>query len=93
MIEKSGAVKCPNIAYQLVGAKKVQQVLAEPGVLERFVGTSILFMGIFIFHGRTAPSLKLKMIFIAKRFYFSYKMFFFLTFSLKLFLSFSLKKF
>ncbi|RKP09100.1 glutathione synthase [Thamnocephalis sphaerospora] len=32
----SRAVKCPSIAYQLVGAKKMQQVLAEPGALERF---------------------------------------------------------
>jgi hypothetical protein len=35
MLERSRAVKCPSIAYQLVGAKKVQQVLAEPGRLER----------------------------------------------------------
>lgn len=34
-LEKSMAIKCPTIAYQLVGAKKVQQVLALPGVLER----------------------------------------------------------
>lgn len=31
------AIKCPTIAYQLVGTKKVQQVLAAPGQLERFV--------------------------------------------------------
>lgn len=36
-LERSCAVKCPTIAYQLVGTKKVQQVLAEPGVVERFV--------------------------------------------------------
>ena len=34
MIERSKAIKCPNIAYHLAGTKKVQQVLAEPGVLE-----------------------------------------------------------
>ncbi|KAI3643247.1 hypothetical protein MP228_012802 [Amoeboaphelidium protococcarum] len=39
-IEKSMAIKCPNIAYHLVGAKKVQQVLAQPGVLERFLAPS-----------------------------------------------------
>ncbi|EDO33034.1 predicted protein [Nematostella vectensis] len=37
MIERSKAIKCPTMATQLVGTKKVQQVLAEPGVLERFV--------------------------------------------------------
>ncbi|KAI9597537.1 glutathione synthase [Syncephalis fuscata] len=36
MLEQSRAVKCPSIAYQLAGAKKVQQVLAAPGMLERF---------------------------------------------------------
>ena len=34
MIERSRAIKCPNIAYHLAGTKKVQQVLAKPGVLE-----------------------------------------------------------
>ncbi|CDU22508.1 related to glutathione synthase [Sporisorium scitamineum] len=33
-LELSGAIKCPSIAVQLAGAKKVQQVLAEPGQLE-----------------------------------------------------------
>ncbi|KAI1317202.1 hypothetical protein EDD11_008894 [Mortierella claussenii] len=37
LAERSLAIKCPTIAYQLVGAKKVQQVLATPGQLERFV--------------------------------------------------------
>jgi glutathione synthase len=37
LIEKSFAVKCPTIAYHLAGCKKIQQVLADPGVLERFV--------------------------------------------------------
>ncbi|KAG0287561.1 hypothetical protein BGZ96_008524 [Linnemannia gamsii] len=37
LAERSLAIKCPTIAYQLVGAKKVQQVLAAPGQLERFV--------------------------------------------------------
>ena len=37
MLEKSSAVKCPNLPSQLVGAKKVQQYLCEEGVLERFV--------------------------------------------------------
>ncbi|KFH64435.1 glutathione synthetase [Podila verticillata NRRL 6337] len=37
LAERSLAIKCPTLAYQLVGAKKVQQVLAAPGQLERFV--------------------------------------------------------
>eukprot|EP00002_Diphylleia_rotans_P028807 TRINITY_DN5823_c0_g1_i1.p1 TRINITY_DN5823_c0_g1~~TRINITY_DN5823_c0_g1_i1.p1 ORF type:complete len:520 (+),score=87.80 TRINITY_DN5823_c0_g1_i1:52-1611(+) len=37
MIERSEAIKCPNIAVHLVGAKKFQQVLAQPGVLERYL--------------------------------------------------------
>ena len=37
MIERSFAIKCPTIAYHLVGTKKVQQVLATPGVVEQFI--------------------------------------------------------
>lgn len=37
LLERSNAAKCPSVAYQLAGAKKVQQDLARPGVLERFV--------------------------------------------------------
>lgn len=37
MMESCNAVSCPSVAYQLVGAKKVQQDLAVPGRLERFV--------------------------------------------------------
>jgi len=36
-IERSKAVKCPNIAYHLSGTKKIQQMLAIPGNLERFI--------------------------------------------------------
>lgn len=36
-IERSAAVKCPSMALQLAGAKKVQQELALPGVLEDFL--------------------------------------------------------
>jgi len=36
LIERSDAIKCPSIAYHLVGAKKVQQELARPGKIERF---------------------------------------------------------
>uniref|UniRef100_H2ZCI3 Glutathione synthetase n=1 Tax=Ciona savignyi TaxID=51511 RepID=H2ZCI3_CIOSA len=37
MIELSTAVKSPSVAQQLVGSKKIQQVLAQPGVLEHFI--------------------------------------------------------
>ncbi|WVZ90457.1 hypothetical protein U9M48_036758 [Paspalum notatum var. saurae] len=37
LIEQSSAVKCPSISYHLVGTKKIQQELAKPNVLERFV--------------------------------------------------------
>lgn len=38
LLERSHAIKCPSISLQLAGCKKVQQVLAEPGVLEDFMG-------------------------------------------------------
>jgi len=38
LIERSAAAKCPTAAYQLAGSKKVQQQLAAPGEVERFVG-------------------------------------------------------
>jgi len=37
LLERSLAVKCPSVHQQLAGTKKVQQVLALPGELERFV--------------------------------------------------------
>lgn len=36
-IERSRAIKCPNIGYHLVGTKKMQQYLALPSQLERFL--------------------------------------------------------
>lgn len=43
LIERSLAIKCPSVAYQLVGAKKVQQALARQGATERFLdeGSSV----------------------------------------------------
>ncbi|CAM0135686.1 unnamed protein product [Umbelopsis sp. WA50703] len=41
LIERSLSIKCPNIAYQLVGAKKVQQVLAIPGRLEKYLDKQV----------------------------------------------------
>ena len=37
LLERSKAIKCPSAGYHLAGTKKVQQVLAKPGVLERFL--------------------------------------------------------
>jgi glutathione synthase len=37
LMERSFAIKCPSIAHHLAGAKKIQQALAQPGCLERFV--------------------------------------------------------
>lgn len=35
-MERSLAVKCPDIRTHLAGTKKVQQVLSQPGILEKF---------------------------------------------------------
>lgn len=37
LIETSNAAKCPSVAAQLVGTKKIQQVLDNEGEVERFV--------------------------------------------------------
>jgi len=37
LIEKSVAVKCPTVGEQLVGTKKVQQIFALPGMVEKFI--------------------------------------------------------
>ncbi len=37
LMEHSAAIKCPNVGYQLVGTKKIQQVMFEPGFLERYL--------------------------------------------------------
>lgn len=36
-LERSKAIKCPSVITQLAGAKKIQQVLAMEGVVERFI--------------------------------------------------------
>ncbi|KAJ2808598.1 Glutathione synthetase [Coemansia guatemalensis] len=38
LVEKSRTIPIPNLAYHLAGCKKIQQVLAQPGIVERFVG-------------------------------------------------------
>ncbi|CAG9813355.1 unnamed protein product [Phaedon cochleariae] len=37
LIERSRALKCPSILYHLAGQKKVQQALAQPGVVDRYL--------------------------------------------------------
>lgn len=37
LLERSAAIKCPSIHYHLAGTKKVQQALAAPGILKRFL--------------------------------------------------------
>ena len=36
-MERSRAIKCPSVHYQLAGCKKIQQELSSPGTLERFI--------------------------------------------------------
>jgi len=38
MMERSVAIKSPSIHYHLAGTKKVQQELAKPGMVEKFLG-------------------------------------------------------
>ncbi|KAK9084042.1 hypothetical protein Scep_030513 [Stephania cephalantha] len=37
LMEQSSAIKCPSISYHLTGTKKIQQELAKPNILERFL--------------------------------------------------------
>ncbi|XP_021278111.1 glutathione synthetase, chloroplastic [Herrania umbratica] len=37
LMEQSSAIKCPSISYHLAGSKKIQQELAKPNILERFL--------------------------------------------------------
>lgn len=37
LLEGSRAIQCPSIPLQLAGGKKVQQILAEPNVLDQFL--------------------------------------------------------
>lgn len=36
-LERSRAIKCPSVADQLIGTKKMQQVLSQPAVLDKFI--------------------------------------------------------
>jgi glutathione synthase len=37
LLELSKAIKCPTIITQLAGCKKIQQLLSNSGILERYV--------------------------------------------------------
>ncbi|ORY87840.1 glutathione synthase [Protomyces lactucae-debilis] len=39
LLEQSKAIKCPTVITQLAGSKKVQQVLSDSGIVERFIDT------------------------------------------------------
>lgn len=41
LIELSDTIKCPSVAYQLTGTKKIQQVFSTRSVLEKFFGEGI----------------------------------------------------
>ena len=47
MIERSLAIKSPSIQYHLAGTKKVQQALALPGILEKWVVQSLTIAIVF----------------------------------------------
>ncbi|KAJ1961738.1 Glutathione synthetase [Dipsacomyces acuminosporus] len=51
LIERSRAISVPSLAYHLAGCKKIQQVLAQPGIVERFVdddATAALIRNCFV---------------------------------------------
>lgn len=37
MMESSRAANCPTVTYQLVGTKKIQQVLAAKAILQKYI--------------------------------------------------------
>ena len=37
LIESSSVIKTPSVGMQLAGAKKIQQVLVKPGILQRYI--------------------------------------------------------
>jgi glutathione synthase len=39
LIENSNSIACPSVSLQLAGSKKVQQDIANPGVVERFAAS------------------------------------------------------
>ena len=61
LIERSHAIKCPCVEHHLVGCKKVQQQLALPGELERFLSAEdaarlrVVFAGLWSLSGPMQP--------------------------------------
>ena len=56
MLEKSSSLKSPSVAMHLAGSKKIQQALAEEGVLEKFMPNDAsemrkVFAGLYSFEG------------------------------------------
>ena len=56
LLEKSSSLKSPSVAMHLAGSKKIQQALAEEGVLEKFMPNDAsdmrkVFAGLFSFEG------------------------------------------
>ncbi|KAF5360497.1 hypothetical protein D9756_004925 [Leucocoprinus leucothites] len=47
LLERSTAIKCPSLALQLAGGKKVQEVLGQAGVLERFLADGKKYSEVF----------------------------------------------
>jgi glutathione synthase len=37
LVERSSALKCPNVGYHLAGTKAIQAALCKPGVLEKYL--------------------------------------------------------
>ena len=62
LVERSFAIKCPSITYHLAGTKKVQQVLAAPAMLERFLSSEeaarlrVSFAGLYDLDDLDSPS-------------------------------------
>ena len=56
LLEKSSSLKSPSVAMHLAGSKKIQQALAEEGVLEKFMPNDAtemrkVFAGLYPFEG------------------------------------------
>ena len=66
LAERSVAIKCPSLACHLAGTKKIQQVLAEPGMVERFLPKAedakrlrACFAGLYALERDDAPTLSI----------------------------------
>jgi len=47
LLERSVAIKCPSLALQLAGGKKVQEVLGRAGMLEKFLADNTKYSRVF----------------------------------------------